>query len=62
LARWLIISSWRRPWVTNTLPALAPTAQIITANHSCDVPEIIATPIIGGSAEHLSWLVAETRD
>jgi len=25
------------------------------------VPEIIATPITGGSAEYLSWLVAETR-
>ena len=25
------------------------------------VPEIIATPITGGSAEYLAWLVAETR-
>lgn len=33
----------------------------IKANHSYDVPEIIATPIIGGGAEYLSWLVDETR-
>ena len=29
--------------------------------HSYDVPEIIATPITGGSAEYLSWLENETR-
>ncbi|MGH3481085.1 MAG: divalent cation tolerance protein CutA [Nocardioidaceae bacterium] len=30
-------------------------------NHTYDVPEIIAIPITGGSAEYLSWLVDETR-
>ena len=34
----------------------------IKANHSYDVPEIVATPIIGGAAEYLSWLVDETRE
>ncbi len=33
----------------------------IKVNHSYDVPEIIATPITGGNAEYLSWLVDETR-
>ena len=33
----------------------------IKAHHGYDVPEIIATPISGGSAEYLSWLVGETR-
>jgi periplasmic divalent cation tolerance protein len=33
----------------------------IKANHSYDVPEIGATPITGGSAEYLKWLVDETR-
>ena len=33
----------------------------LKTNHSYDVPEIIATPITGGSAEYLSWLVEETR-
>lgn len=34
----------------------------LTVNHTYDVPEIIATPIVGGSAEYLAWLVAETRE
>lgn len=33
----------------------------IKANHSYDVPEIVATPLTGGSAEYLEWLVQETR-
>lgn len=33
----------------------------LKAHHGYDVPEIIATPIEGGNAEYLSWLVAETR-
>jgi periplasmic divalent cation tolerance protein len=35
--------------------------ELIKAEHSYDVPELIATPIEGGSAEYLDWLVAETR-
>jgi periplasmic divalent cation tolerance protein len=30
--------------------------------HTYDVPEIVATPIEGGSAEYLSWVVDETRN
>jgi periplasmic divalent cation tolerance protein len=33
----------------------------IRADHGYDVPEIIATPIEGGSAEYLAWLISETR-
>lgn len=33
----------------------------IKAVHSYDMPEVIATPINGGSAEYLNWLVEETR-
>ena len=40
---------------------VAALTEHIKANHSYDVPEIIATPITGGSAEYLSWLVEETR-
>jgi periplasmic divalent cation tolerance protein len=40
------------------VPALT---EHIKATHSYDVPEIIATPIIGGSPEYLSWLVEATR-
>lgn len=40
------------------VPALT---EHLRAAHSYDVPEIIATPIDGGSAAYLSWLVDETR-
>lgn len=40
---------------------VAALTEYIKANHSYDLPEIIATPITGGSAEYLSWLVHETR-
>ena len=33
----------------------------IKTNHGYDLPEIIATPIVGGSTEYLAWLVTETR-
>jgi periplasmic divalent cation tolerance protein len=29
--------------------------------HTYDLPEIIATPVEGGSAGYLAWLTAETR-
>ncbi|WP_027941252.1 divalent-cation tolerance protein CutA [Amycolatopsis taiwanensis] len=40
---------------------LAPLVELLKANHSYDVPEIIATPIEGGSEDYLAWLVSETR-
>ncbi|MGH3997746.1 MAG: divalent-cation tolerance protein CutA [Pseudonocardiaceae bacterium] len=40
---------------------VAALTEHIKANHSYDLPEIIVTPINGGSAEYLSWLVDETR-
>ncbi|MGH3669224.1 MAG: divalent-cation tolerance protein CutA [Pseudonocardiaceae bacterium] len=43
---------------TDRVPALI---EHIKANHSYDVPEIIATPITGGSAEYLTWVIAQTR-
>lgn len=30
-------------------------------HHTYDVPEVVATPVVGGSAEYLSWVVGETR-
>lgn len=40
---------------------VASLVELLKVNHSYDVPEIIATPIEGGSEEYLSWLVSETR-
>lgn len=39
-----------------------PLVEHLGRHHSYDVPEIIATPITGGSTEYLAWLVSETRD
>lgn len=41
---------------------VAALTEHLKAAHSYDVPEIIATPIEGGSPEYLSWLIDETRD
>ncbi|GHF59793.1 periplasmic divalent cation tolerance protein [Amycolatopsis bartoniae] len=38
-----------------------PLVSLLQEAHSYDLPEIIATPIEGGSAEYLAWLVSETR-
>lgn len=40
------------------LPALEAT---IKANHSYDVPEIIATDIVGGNADYMSWISEQTK-
>ncbi|MDQ3764161.1 MAG: divalent-cation tolerance protein CutA [Actinomycetota bacterium] len=51
---------WRLE-IKTTADRVAALTEHIRGNHSYDVPEIIATPITGGSTEYLSWLVAETR-
>jgi periplasmic divalent cation tolerance protein len=40
---------------------LAALTEHLRARHSYDVPEIIATPVTGGSSEYLAWLLDETR-
>lgn len=35
--------------------------KFLKVNHVYEVPEIIVTPIEGGSAEYLTWLAEETR-
>jgi periplasmic divalent cation tolerance protein len=34
--------------------------ELVKQNHSYDVPEIIALPIIGGNRDYLQWLDEET--
>lgn len=34
----------------------------ITEQHSYDTPEIIATPVVAGSAEYLSWVREQTSE
>ncbi len=33
----------------------------IKANHSYDVPEIIATPVLAGNKDYLNWITSETN-
>jgi len=32
----------------------------VRAEHAYEVPEVIATPIVGGSPDYLAWVAAET--
>lgn len=36
-------------------------AQMVRANHSYEVPEIVAVPILEGTDDYLAWIRAETR-
>ncbi|PSK96319.1 divalent cation tolerance protein [Murinocardiopsis flavida] len=36
------------------------TAHLV-AEHTYDVPEVVATPIVGGNPLYLEWVAAETR-
>ncbi len=36
-------------------------AALLTERHSYDEPEIVATPIVRGSASYLTWITEETR-
>jgi len=35
--------------------------KLVKANHSAEVPEIIALPIIGGNPDYLEWIEGETK-
>lgn len=48
-------------WIKTTTARLDDLTDFIKANHTYDVPEIVATPIIGGSAEYLQWVTSETQ-
>ncbi|MCX6350067.1 MAG: divalent-cation tolerance protein CutA [Candidatus Aureabacteria bacterium] len=44
--------------VVRALPRLV---ALVKRNHSYQVPEIVALPIVGGNPEYLQWLEEETR-
>lgn len=46
-------------WIKTTTAALDALTAHIEANHPYDVPEVIATPVIGGSTPYLTWLTTE---
>lgn len=52
-------TEWRVE-IKTVAASVAALTDHLKANHSYDVPEIIMTPITGGSAEYLSWVVDES--
>lgn len=43
------------------LSRLDELTKVVKQNHSYDVPEVIALPIVGGSDEYLQWISDETQ-
>lgn len=52
-------SEWRVTFKTRSDLVSALTERIRAA-HTYDVPEIVATPIVGGLPDYLAWIDAET--
>jgi periplasmic divalent cation tolerance protein len=48
-------------WVKTSIDQLDALTEHIRKNHSYDVPEVVALPIVGGSHDYLSWVTDETR-
>jgi periplasmic divalent cation tolerance protein len=44
-----------------TVDALDRLRDLVTAHHPYDLPEIVAVPVLGGSAAYLRWVTDETR-
>jgi periplasmic divalent cation tolerance protein len=44
-----------------TLDRFEELATLIAEQHSYDTPEIIATPVVAGSAEYLGWVTEQTE-
>ncbi|TCP49299.1 periplasmic divalent cation tolerance protein [Tamaricihabitans halophyticus] len=62
--RWESAVQTEQEWrveIKTAADRLTELTEHLRARHNYDVPEIIATPIVGGSADYLSWVVDETR-
>ncbi|MGI8334179.1 divalent-cation tolerance protein CutA [Actinomadura scrupuli] len=44
-----------------TLDRFEELATLIAEQHSYDTPEIIATPVVAGSADYLGWVTEQTE-
>jgi periplasmic divalent cation tolerance protein len=47
--------------IKTTSEALPSLTETVKREHSYEVPEIVALPVAGGSAEYLSWIATEVR-
>lgn len=52
---WLLI-------IKSSRARFAELAEAIRAEHSYELPEVVALPIVEGSAAYLAWLNAETHE
>ncbi|MCI0333504.1 MAG: divalent-cation tolerance protein CutA [Planctomycetes bacterium] len=62
--RWQGKTETQEEWVCTIKTAsekLAAIQKVIEEIHPYEVPEVIATPIVGGSEKYLAWLREETR-
>src|SRR5918912_4619990 len=48
-------------WVKTSVYRLDALTEYIKKNHSYDVPEVVALPVVGGSRDYLSGITDETR-
>jgi periplasmic divalent cation tolerance protein len=48
-------------WIKTSTDRLDALTEHIKKNHSYDVPEVVALPIVGGSEDYLTWVTDETR-
>ena len=48
-------------WIKTTADRLDALTEYLKKNHSYDVPEVIALPIVGGNTDYASWVSTETR-
>jgi periplasmic divalent cation tolerance protein len=49
-------------WIKTAGDRVAALTEWIKGNHSYDVPEVVALPVLGGSAKYLAWVTAQTRE
>ncbi|MHB8085004.1 MAG: divalent-cation tolerance protein CutA [Dehalococcoidia bacterium] len=47
--------------IKTTAPAIQAVIDLIKANHSYTVPEIIALPVVGGNPDYLNWIKGEVQ-
>lgn len=48
-------------WIKTAADRYPDLAEWIATHHSYDVPEIVALPVVAGSAEYLTWVTDQTR-
>ncbi len=48
-------------WIKTAYDRVDELTEFVKANHSYDVPEVVALPVLGGNPDYLAWITAQTR-